>query len=280
MSAVKDLLLYSALLLFFINYLLMLSKLKKQKDSFLSILSHDLRISSIAQIRGIEVLEKSEFPTEEKIIIMQELKKSCNFSLDMINMLINNFKYDSKEKFLVYENFTLKDFLAFQFEDLKQLAYTKKIKFKIENEVESLYGDKNELAKLVYNLFKMVIERAENNSVIILQIKKERNIVEICINYQGKALSVEEQNRMFDKKSTFSTVGFGIQMNLCKNIINYHQGKIKFESKTDKNCFKILLPNKKKKTNKMLINIGLKRYNYSSNIKCFVNNLNNSSFQH
>ena len=280
MSIAKDLLLFSTLLIVFINYLRILYKLKMQKEDFINILSHDLRVSSIAQIRGVELLEKNDIPLEDKFYLVQELKKTCNFSLDMINMLINNFKYDSHEKFLNKEFFSLKNLLIEKSSVLNELAVSKNIKLQFSLKDDLIYGDKNELKKLFLNIYTTILERTERNSTIMFKSIKENSKIKISINYKGELLTLEEQNRMFSQKSKFSTVGHGIKMNLCKNIVDYHGGYIKIYSKNIYKCFEIILPISSPNINKNALNIELEPSTYNSKNKCFVNNLNNSSFQH
>lgn len=86
----------------------------KQKRFFIDTLSHDLRVATIAQIRGLEILEKENLCQNTSNSLIKEIRSSARFSLDMINMLLNSYRYENGEQVLNYENFSLAEivFLA------------------------------------------------------------------------------------------------------------------------------------------------------------------------
>ena len=124
MSIVKDFLLIAFFLFIIIKYFLLHKEMLKQRKYFINVLSHDLRVAAIAQIRGSELLQKESNSCCE---ILENLNESCRFSLDMINMLLNSFRYSNKEEFLNYEKFALSDSVNLVSKNLKKLAESKRI---------------------------------------------------------------------------------------------------------------------------------------------------------
>ena len=88
MSIVKDLCLVAMFLFLIIKYLLLYRDMLKQREYFVETLSHDLRVSTIAQIRGLDLLKKNALQNDNNLELISEIDKSCKFTLDMMTMLL------------------------------------------------------------------------------------------------------------------------------------------------------------------------------------------------
>lgn len=247
MDIIKDLLLISLFLLMTLHYVLLYKNFIKQRNYFIDTLSHDLRVSAIAQIRGLELIEKGEH-----LELLDDVKNSCRFTLEMINTLLNTYKYTKKENVINYETFFIEDSIADTYKHLYQ-----KIKDKNIDIVNNMYyrkpiiADRSGIDKVFYILLSTAIFNAKNCSSINIATKKTFNNIEIKISYIGKPLSEEETNRMFFKNPQFSTVGHGIKMHLCKKIIDFHKGKIYAKNEGNgNNSFSFVLPIKVSKSNR------------------------------
>ncbi len=239
MSIVKDLLLISLSLILFIQYVILHKKMIKQRDFFINTLSHDLRVSAIAQIRGVELLEK-----EVQSNLITEIKNSCLFSLDMINMLLNTYRYDKGEEILRYEEFNFAEKILSSCKNLSNLIQEKKLKlhYNMDN-LMNVRGDKTGLQKVFSTLLTIATCNAKKGTSVSIIAKKIKNRLNVSIVYTGFSLSEEERKRMFSENSRFSTVGHGIKMLLCKKIIAFHKGEININSlENEQNSFSFSIP--------------------------------------
>lgn len=226
MSDVKDLLLIFFFITTFISYISIYRNGIKQRKFFIDTLSHDLRVATIAQIRGLELLEK-QLSQDRNEDLIREISNSSKFSLDMINMLLSAYKYENGEQILSYESFFVHDMLASINEHIISLSKQKNINICCNFEAKSMINaDKKELEKVINTLLFIAIANAKTYSSVYLFSKNVKNNVEFSILFNGKSLSDEEYRRMFSKNSRFSTVGHGIKLLFCKKIIDFHKGKI------------------------------------------------------
>ncbi len=244
MSIVKDLLFIVILLiLFFVlkKNVSLKEELFNQRENYIKTLSHDIKVSTLAQIRGLDLLNKNY---DKELVI--DVKDSCAYSLDMINMLLNTYRYENGEQVLNCEFLNLSDLISSTFSKFNSLMQEKMIKFySDENSCGTIWADKIEIEKLLYYLFSTAIFYAAKSSTIVISSKNNKNNLEISIIYAGKSLSEEECKRMFSNNPRFSTVGHGIKMYMCKKIIEFHGGKIKVENITKNiNSFTFTLPEK------------------------------------
>lgn len=239
MSIVKDLLLIAIFLFVVIKYVFLSLEMQRQRDYFIKTLNHDFKVSILAQLRGIELVQKGAGNKE----LISNIQDSCKYTLDMLNILINTYRYKNGEEVLNFEYINLKE----EFKNIIWGTYSKLldknivIKPLFGNNID-LYADKIELNKILQILLNTALDYAQKDSKIFLKVNSSQDKTSITINYQGKTLSEEERNRMFCKNPRFSTVGHGIKMYFCKKIVDFHNGKIKVYSNNDENFFTIVLP--------------------------------------
>lgn len=242
---VKDLLLLTLFIVVIFKYVMLYRDCLKQRNYFINTLSHDLRVSTIAQIRGLELLEKSPSPE-----LICEIKKSCEFTFDMLNMLLNTYKYQNGEQILNLEKTNFQSLISSICNFQLPLATEKEVRLQIlENQNCEVNIDRLAINKTLKLLITTAINNAKKGSSVFLSTKKNNKTIITSIFYIGKPLSEEEYNRMFLENPRFSTVGYGIKMQFCKKIIDFHKGKLSFEKhENGLNSFTIQLPiNKKSK---------------------------------
>lgn len=258
MSIVKDLLLLLFLILFIIKYFDLLKRFRQQKEYFLNVLNHDLKISVLAQIRGLNLLKNKSLSDTQKDFLVENIVESGEYSLDMIGMLLNTYKFESGENVINYEKFNISDLLRKCSVKLKRLCLEKDLSFvyQIDSSLQ-LEADKCFMEKASSILLSTAISNSNKDSSLYVFAKKSRNDVVVSIVYNGKPLTEEEEARMFDKSSRFSAVGHGIKMNLCKKIIDFHNGYI-FVKKMNKNLnsFTFVIPALRKNKTSRSINIS------------------------
>ena len=212
MSIAKDLLFIIVLLILFFVLRRNLSlkyELFSQRENFIKTLSHDIRVSTLAQIRGLDLLQE-KYNQEELIF---DINESCKYSLDMINMLLNTYRYENGEQILNREIFNFSDLVSQSLAKLSYLAEEKNIKFYFNISASlPVYADCSELAKVLYYLTSTAIYYSEKNKNIAVTAQRNCENLEFAVIYSGDSLTEEECRRMFSNNPRFSTVGHGIKM--------------------------------------------------------------------
>lgn len=246
MSIVKDFLLIFLFIYIIYKYVILHQEFVKQREYFIKTLSHDLRVSTLAQIRGLEILQKNDLPKPLQDLLF-DINNSCKYTFDMITMLLDTYRFENGEQVLNYETFNLSEIINDCIHKISNEAKDKNIDFcsNLKN-FEAIYADKYGFRKIVSILIRTALYYSEQNNTILIEMQKKNDFTKFSIIYKGKSLSDEECRRMFSNNPRFSTVGHGIRMHLCKKIIDFHKGKIfvKNHSK-DINSFTFIIPSKK-----------------------------------
>lgn len=107
--------------------------------------------------------------------------------------------------------------------------------------------DKTQLIRIVTNLVKNALQASENeeNPTIIVKVMSVNNNLKITVSDNGKGISNEVKDLIFEPKFTTKTSGMGLGLPMIKNIIEAYDGKISFTSAEEMGTvFTVILPKK------------------------------------
>jgi len=212
------------------------NEISKQKEYFIQTLSHDLRVPLIAQIRGLDLVKKMNIISQEGNFLIDEINKSCKYTLDMISMMLRIYRIEIGDIKLKNEELNVTDVINEVFNINREYAAERNINITFNTGISLISADKENLLKIMNILIHTVIEHSKTNTEINVDLRQLKNKLCLTLDYIGKSLTPEEYNRMFSQNSNYSTVGHGIQMYFCKKIIDLHKGKIEFTN--NKQCYK------------------------------------------
>src|SRR5690606_29931344 len=97
--------------------------------------------------------------------------------------------------------------------------------------------DRTQLIRVITNLVKNAIQAIDENNTtpkVIVCIEKQDDEILISVKDNGKGISIENKNRIFEPKFTTKTSGMGLGLGIIKNIIESYKGTIWFESEIGK----------------------------------------------
>ncbi len=93
--------------------------------------------------------------------------------------------------------------------------------------------DRTQLIRVITNLVKNAIQsipEEQENKLVFVTVFRENNQVKIAVKDNGKGISKENQERVFEPKFTTKSSGMGLGLAIIKNIIENYNGTITFET--------------------------------------------------
>ena len=123
----------------------------------------------------------------------------------------------------------------------------KAIKYQTNEKELYAFLDKTQLIRIVTNLVKNAIQATENeeNPFINVEIISKGSKIKIVVSDNGKGISEEVKDLIFEPKFTTKTSGMGLGLPMIKNIIEAYDGAISFSSNKDTGTvFTVILPKK------------------------------------
>ncbi|TAJ14364.1 GHKL domain-containing protein [Marinilabiliaceae bacterium JC017] len=212
------------------------------KDRILSIIGHDLRgpVGGIKELMDL-YLELPDYEPGDFRKLLRAARESSTSTYHLLENLLN--WANTQRGRIAYnpEAITLKPLVEQTTQLLNTMARPKKICFGSNvPECIELYADENMLRTILRNLLSNAVKFSPEESVITIITRLEDKQAIIGIQDQGKGVSGKELDELFKKKETYfldnkkTAKGTGLGLILCKEFVEYHQGKIWIESK--ENC--------------------------------------------
>ena len=210
-------------------------EIQLQKEYFVETLIHDLKIPTLAQLRGIELIKNGTmgYINNEQHELVSQIEASCRYILELISMVLKTYRFENGQNHLVYEKINVAELVLNVFDEIEEHVAEKNITLALDmNNYKSLTveADKEYLKIVFTNLISNAILYTNKSEQIKVSISESNNNIRVEITYKGIILSERECMLMFEKTfdSTpkYSTIGHGIALYLCKKIIECHKGQI------------------------------------------------------
>lgn len=214
-----------------------------KKDELFSILSVELKSSILGflSLSNLIFQEYHNFSKEEIRDALKEIHISSKNLFDFLeNILlwtqINNKNIEYNPNFFYLKDIINESLLLFS-NIIKEKHLT------IENNIDEkivVFVDYNMINSLFRNLISNSIKFSKQKSKIIIDskpIELNTSFVEISINDNGIGIDdklkkyIFKFNKKVIRRGSNNEIGSGLGLILCKEFINYHKGKIWFESK-------------------------------------------------
>lgn len=93
--------------------------------------------------------------------------------------------------------------------------------------------DRTQLIRVITNLVKNAIQaipEEQENKQVFVTVFRQGDDVKIAVKDNGKGISIENQERVFEPKFTTKSSGMGLGLAIIKNIIENYNGTITFET--------------------------------------------------
>ncbi|MDF5715646.1 MAG: hybrid sensor histidine kinase/response regulator [Rhizonema sp. NSF051] len=234
-------------------------EIARQRQDFVSRLTHDLRTPLVAAERMLILLEDGALgelsPQMHEVISI--MGRSNSNLLAMVNTLLEVYRFEAGRKTLAFQPVNLRSLLDEVAKELSSLAAEKQLsvnqEFSEESVTDKVMGDRLELHRLFTNLIGNAIKFTDTGSVTIritCPPTVSNDLITIEIADTGSGISLEEQTTLFERfrPGNHKRSGSGLGLYLSRRIVEAHQGTIQVNSEVDKgSVFVISLPKQQSK---------------------------------
>lgn len=217
-----------------------LKQLNQVKDKFLSIVSHDLRapLNSLSSI--LDLMDRKHITPEEFDQLNKELRLQFNHTKSLMNNLLDWALLQMEKLKINVESIDLhrhveENLLLLRSLHLKDIE----IKNQIPTDLKAM-ADANMLNLILRNLVMNSIKFTKPGGTITISATPNQTDIVISVADNGVGIDEQIQKMLFEKTSTFTTVGTsnergtGLGLILCKEFIEKHGGRIWLESEAGK----------------------------------------------
>jgi len=214
-------------------------RIDRQRQDFVSRLTHDLRTPLVAADRMLGLLQDgvlSEISPQigEALTIMGRSNRNL---LEMVNKLLDVYRYESGSKTINLQPLNLQELLEQVVEELKPIAISKNLALTADLEqTATVKGDRLELLRVFNNLIGNALKFTEEGKVHVslklAQNEAHQSEAIIAITDTGAGIPIDEQPFLFQRfrQGSHQKQGSGLGLYLSHYIITAHDGKILVKS--------------------------------------------------
>jgi signal transduction histidine kinase len=206
-------------------------------------LLHDLRnplgvISSCAQF-CLDNLDLNSSAREKVQTILENSQKAQDLTKQFLDY--------TKTSLLDFQPIKLNQLLLTMWKMSKLESAPCRVTFeaRLDKHLPEIIASRENLERVFVNLFMNAIHAVSKKGRVILETRllSSRDRVEVKIIDNGKGISKEQQERLFEPFYTTREDGTGLGLSICQSIIHQHKGTIAIESQVGKGTtVTVLLP--------------------------------------
>ncbi|MHC5610940.1 MAG: hybrid sensor histidine kinase/response regulator [Nostoc sp.] len=235
-------------------------KMARQREDFVSRLTHDLRTPLVASDRMLNLFEMETFckiSPEMKQAIAVMIRSNQNL-MDMVNTLLEVYRFEAGKKTLNWEVCDLREISEEVVSELSPLTNEKGLTLEIDtSELEALsknagiiMGDRLELRRVLNNLIANAIKFTDTGGITVRILETSSHpgnpdSVTIEIQDTGYGIAPEDQATIFERfrQGRNKRSGSGLGLHLSRRIVEGHAGTIQVASEVGKgSLFTVQLP--------------------------------------
>ncbi len=211
-------------------------KTEQALQVYLHVVSHDLRNPVLGMSLILKNLLKSEDAIHETLpiarSIVERMAQSCDRQLDLINSLVETQQFETGKVVLNLQPLSLSELIQ-QFADEWQPLLNQHqaiLTLAVPPNLPLVQADNNLLWRVLENLLANALKYNAANLEITIKAQPKVDRVYCAIQDNGIGIAPEQVDRLFERyqRGTHShrTLGLGLGLYLCRQIIEAHGGTI------------------------------------------------------
>ena len=207
---------------------------ERARNLMLSDIAHDLR-TPITTIAGYAKALNDGLVTsdEKRTEYLDAIENKANRMSDLITLLFDYVRLDSESFSLRKEKIDVSELLRENAALLYADVEAKQMEFEIEipEEPVVLNIDKLQFSRVITNLINNALKHNDGNTTIILEMKLEKQNIQIIVKDNGKMIEPQIAEHIFEPfvmadASRDSKGGSGLGLSIAKKIVEMHGGTI------------------------------------------------------
>jgi len=212
-----------------------LKELNTTKDTFFSILAHDLKnpFTSLYSMSDIMIENYQNLEEKEKLMMLKNMHKSAEH---IFNLLENLLKWSSSQRgSLEYspEKFSISSLIQVNM-NLHKLPAEKKGVVLNTNIADDLmaYGDREMISAVIRNLINNAVKFSNKGGTVEVKILDKKRLFEVIVSDQGVGIPAGDIRKLFRIDEKYKSVGTegesgtGLGLVLCKEFVDKNGGEI------------------------------------------------------
>jgi len=217
-----------------------------------STLAHELNqpLSAIANYSSgcVNRLQSGRYKPEELLVAMQKAAHQADRAGKIIRRIRDFVRKSEPQRGAVRLSDIVEDALGFAEIDARK--HGARIDNRITPDLPPIFADRIMIEQVVLNLVKNGIESMkdseEDRRVLTVTARVAEHTIEVSVLDHGHGISAEDREKLFNAFYTTKSDGMGMGLNICRSIIEFHNGRLWVDSNPEGgSIFRFTLPTEK-----------------------------------
>ncbi len=226
-----------------------LLKAEENKSKFMSIIKNEFN-NPLASMLSLSNSLLSSTKDEKVTFIAKTIQEEALLLNFQINNIITAAEIESGTLDMQPQNADFKDMVLQLKEDLKYPIRNKNAHIKLKMSTENDFSlDREKVYRILINLVSNSIEFSPEDAIVEIDIFEEIDDFKILVKDNGEGIEEEEKekifNRFYQAHSGMNRAhrGQGLGLSVVKDLVDFMDGNIKFDSKVNTfTVFEVTLP--------------------------------------
>ena len=210
----------------------------RTKDSFLAIVSHELRSPLNAILGWTKILLTRDLDKETTRNALETIERSARAQAKLIEDLVDSARISSGKMRLEYRPTNLYEIIKTVYNSQKPAADSKNINLEFNSDQTNvqIFGDSVRLQQVFGNIVSNSIKFTPEEGSVAINVSINNDTAVVSIKDNGQGIGAESLPNIFrqfsqgDEKTTRDKSGLGLGLSISKILIEKHNGKIRAES--------------------------------------------------
>jgi PAS domain S-box-containing protein len=227
-------------------------EMERLKQSFMQMVSHDLRTPISANLMTLDLLKTDPSIgtlSERGISLIDRTIGSNSRLIAMVNDLLEIERLDAGKVEIDKELVSFNDLVEEALRSVEMLAKTKGIQIRHQDSDRLIYCNNDRMVQVLVNLLGNAIKFSPVNVPIEIDYAESERTTSIFVKDNGPGIAEEDLKRLFERfqqvrdNNGVHKQGFGLGLEICKKLVELHDGSIVVTSEIGKGtCFEVQLP--------------------------------------
>jgi PAS domain S-box-containing protein len=233
---------------------LALHEAKRRMDEFLGVVSHELRTPlttikgniQLARLRlrnslreGAADQEAFQRTLAELQLMLERAECQANVQNRRVSDLLDLSHLQAGKLELRLVPCDLAPLVLERVEDQRSTTPQRALSLELaEAETAPVIADPERIGQVLNNYLSNALKYSPGDRPVAVHLKKERKVVRVFVRDHGPGLTPAEQEQIWErfyqvegiKRQQGSSVGLGLGLHICREIIEHHQGEVGVES--------------------------------------------------
>jgi signal transduction histidine kinase len=223
---------------------------KRQKDEFLSLVSHELKTPLTSMTLFLQMLENSlnGSATPQQKLLIAKLKKQMGKTVALINNVLDVSKLQEGQLPFAMTTFSLHQLVTEVVDTVQSMTVTHKIEI-LGRTDKNIHADRERIGQVLINLLLNAVKYSPNAKKVVVKYATTYDTILISIRDFGIGIAKEDQKKIFDRFFRARTErhetypGFGLGLYISQTIAKKHHGTVLVKSTKGKgSIFSLVLP--------------------------------------